>query len=455
MRRLWLEHGWLSEGWADGVALDVSPDGTITRVAREATPGDREAILGCVLPGLPNLHSHGFQRAMAALAQRKRTSAEDFWSWRGVMYRTALALTPEDVAAITAMAYVEMLERGFTAVAEFHYVHNDPSGSPYTNPAELAVRVAAAAAETGIGLTLLPVLYSQAGIGREPLPEQRRFITGRDAYLRLHDACRTMLAQTLPNAVLGAAPHSLRAARPTDVAAIAGLIPEGPLHIHAAEQIAEVTEVEAALGARPVEWLLDEAQVDARWCLIHATQMTHGETARLAQSGAVAGLCPITEADLGDGVFDGPTYIAGRGKFGVGTDSNIAIDAPGELRQLEWSQRLRDRKRLVLADDTRDHGSTGTSLYRASLAGGAQALGQPIGTIAEGARADLIALRRDDTDLASLPHDLWLDHYIFAGGSSLIDRVYAAGVCVVQDGRHHRRDAIHERFAATLRRIAG
>ena len=453
MRRFWLEHAWLPEGWAPAIGLDIAPDGTILRVMRDAGTEGRETVSGCVLPGLPNLHSHGFQRAMAALTQRKRATEEDFWSWRGIMYRTALALSPEDVAAVTAMAYAEMLEAGFTTVGEFHYLHHDVTGSPYADPAELAARIAEAASVSGIGLTLLPVLYSSAGIGRPALPEQRRFVTDRDAYLRLHDASRAMLAKVLPGAVIGAAPHSLRAARPEDVAAIAALIPDGPLHIHAAEQTAEIVEVEAALGCRPVDWLLDEAGIDPRWCLIHATHMTRAETLRLAASGAVAGLCPFTESDLGDGIFDGAAFVSSGGLYGVGSDSNVAIDAFGELRHLEWSQCLRERQRLVLADPGRDSGSTGAALYRAALAGGAQALGQRIGAIAEGFRADLVSLRREDTDLAALPPESWLDHAIFTG-RNLIDRVYAAGTCVVRDGRHKSRDAIRMRFAETLRRIA-
>ncbi|WP_288049913.1 formimidoylglutamate deiminase [Acidiphilium sp.] len=452
MRRLWLEQAFLSEGWASGVALDIDGSGRIAGLAANAPPADRETVPGCVLPGLPNLHSHGFQRAMSALAQRRRAAAEDFWSWRGVMYRTALALPPDDIAAVTAMAFMEMLERGFTAVAEFHYLHNDSAGAPYADPAELATRVIEAAAQTGIGLTLLPVLYSAAGPNRPPEPGQRRFITDLDGFLRLHAATAERL-RALPGAVLGAAPHSLRAARAADVAALSGLLPEGPLHIHAAEQTGEVAEVEAALGARPVEFLLREAGVDARWCLIHATHMTAEETAGLARAGAVAGLCPITEADLGDGIFNGNTFIDAGGRFGVGTDSNVAIEAPAELRQLEWSQRLRDRRRLVLADPARDGGSTGAALYRAALAGGAQALAQPIGAIAPGCRADLVSLRRAGTDLAALSAETRLDHYIFAGGARLVDRVYVAGRCLVREGRHDARAAIESRFAAALRRL--
>lgn len=453
MRRLWLEQAFLPAGWSAGVALDIAADGIIAKLEHAAPTADREIVPGCVLPGLPNLHSHGFQRALAALAQRSRAAEEDFWSWRGVMYRTALALTPDEITAVTAMAFMEMLERGFTAVAEFHYLHNDPSGAPYADPAELAARVAAAAEAAGIGLTLLPVLYGQAGIGRAALPEQRRFARDLDGFLRLHEATRTMLAGALPDAVLGAAPHSLRAARPADILALPRLVPDGPLHIHAAEQTGEVDEIVAALGARPVEFLLGEAGVDARWCLIHATLMTPAETVALARSGAVAGLCPITEADLGDGISPAAAFIDAGGTWGVGTDSNIAIGAAAELRQLEWSQRLRDRKRLVLADPACDGGSAGTALYRAALAGGARALAQPIGAIAPGRRADLVVLRHAGTDLASLPAALWLDHHVFTAVAP-IDRVYVGGRCLVEDGRHRGRAEITARFAAALARIA-
>lgn len=453
-RKLWFETAFLPEGWCRGVALTLDPTGRIAAIDRAVSSEGCEPVHGAAIPGLANLHSHGFQRAMAALAQRRRATGEDFWSWRAVMFRAALTLSPEEIEAATAMAFIEMLEGGFTSVAEFHYLHNDPTGCPYDDRAELASRIVAAASASGIGLTLLPVLYSAAGLGLPPAPEQRRFALDRDGFLALHAACARLLASTMPDAVLGSAPHSLRAAKPEDIAAIAHLLPAGPIHIHAAEQIAEVEASVAALGTRPVAWLLDHAGVDERWCLIHSTQMDAGETAALARSGAVAGLCPVTEADLGDGIFRGTAYAEAGGRFGIGTDSNIAIGAAAELRQLEWSQRLRDRARLAYADPDADDGSTATRLYRAALAGGAQALAQPIGALAAGKWADIVVLDTEASDLAALPEAFWLDDYVFGRIARRIDRVYARGRKVVEAGQHVARTEIATRFRRALRRLA-
>ncbi|WP_268920184.1 formimidoylglutamate deiminase [Acidiphilium iwatense] len=450
VRRLWFAWAWLDGDWRENVAVAIDDAGRIAEVETGVSPAGSEAVPGIALPGLPNLHSHGFQRAMAGLAERGQRPGEDFWSWRHVMYRTANEFDPDEIEAVTAMAYVEMLEAGFTAVAEFHYLHHDKDGTPYANRVELAGRIVAAARASGIGLTLLPCLYSAGGIGRVAEPGQRRFINDIDGFCRLHEETASMLRSEMPGAALGVAPHSLRAARPEDVARIAALFPAGPIHCHAAEQVAEVDDCVAALGARPVEWLLDHAGVDARWCLIHATHMGASETEAMARSGAVAGLCPLTEADLGDGIFDGARFLESGGRFGIGSDSLIRIDAAAELRQLDGSQRLRDRRRVVLSPN----GSAGTALYAGALRGGAQALNLPVGAIAPGARADIVVLDRDGTDLAALPPGFWLDQFVFVGGSKLIDRVYAAGRVVVEQGRHVAREAAVARFRPVLRRLA-
>ncbi|MGC9270292.1 formimidoylglutamate deiminase [Acidiphilium sp.] len=448
-RSLWFAWAWLAEGWQKDVALTIDQAGIITAVATGAGQGDCDIVPGIAMPGLANLHSHGFQRAMAGLAERGNRPGEDFWSWRHVMYQVVNALDPDAIEAVTAMAYVEMLQAGFTTVGEFHYVHHDPTGAPYAARAELAERIIAAAQHTGIGLTLLPCLYSAGGIGRAAEPGQRRFINDIDAFLRLHDDTANILRAAMPNAVLGVAPHSLRAARPADIETIGRMVPTGPIHIHAAEQRIEVDDCITALGATPVAWLLDHAGIDRRWCLIHATHMTPDETSRLAASGAVAGLCPLTEADLGDGIFAGPAFLQAGGRFGIGSDSLIRIDAAEELRQFDTSQRLRDQRRMVLSP----HGSAGETLLRGALAGGAQATAQPIGALAPGQRADIVVLDHIGTDLAALPPARWLDHFIFVGGTRLIDRVYGGGRLMVEKGRHRAQASVASRFRAVLRRL--
>ncbi|MDD2876588.1 MAG: formimidoylglutamate deiminase [Acidiphilium sp.] len=441
---------WVGEAWLPDVAVTIDDAGMITHVARAAGQGGYDNVGGIAMPGIANLHCHGFQRAMAGLAERGSRPGEDFWSWRHVMYQVANSLGPDEIEAVTAMAYIEMLEAGFTTVAEFHYLHHDPAGAAYAQPEELAGRVIAAAQTSGIGLSLLPCLYSAGGLGRAAEAGQRRFINDIAAFCRLHEATDALLRREMPQAVLGVAPHSLRAARPADVAAIARLFPAGPIHIHAAEQIAEVNECSAALGARPVTWLLDNAGVDSRWCLIHATHMTTEETTALATRGAVAGLCPLTEADLGDGMFPGPPFLVAGGHFGIGSDSLIRIDAAEELRQFDTSQRLRDQQRVVLSP----HDSAGEILVRGALRGGAQATGQKVGVIGPGYRADIIVLDQANSDLAALPPPRWFDHLVFVGGSRLIDRVYAGGHLVVSGGQHFARATVAARFRTVLRRLA-
>jgi len=346
MTALWFETALLPDGWAKGVRLSVT-GGLIAAVETGvvARPGDERGAIG--LPGVGNLHSHAFQRAMAGLAETRSPAGEDFWSWREVMYRFVGTLTPADVEAIAAQAYAEMLESGFTSVGEFHYLHNDIDGIPYADPAEMARRIAAAAEAAGIGLTLLPVFYAHGGFGGAALSgRQARFHCSFESFAQLHHHIKGALSH-LPGARVGIAPHSLRAVTPDELAAILPLAPNGPIHIHLAEQIAEVETCLAWSGARPVAWLLDHAEVDARWCLVHATHMDASETARLAASGATAGLCPITEADLGDGLFPAGPYLAAGGAFGVGSDSNVRIDLSEELRLLEWGQRLARRARGV------------------------------------------------------------------------------------------------------------
>jgi formiminoglutamate deiminase len=450
MRKLILDHALLPTGFAEDVALDIE-GGVIAAVRPRACAEARERIAGIALPGLPNLHSHTFQRGMAGLAEARGPAGDSFWTWREVMYRFLGGLTPDDVEAIAAFAMMEMLEGGFTSLAEFHYLHHDRDGRPYGEPAELASRVAAAAAETGIGLTLLPVLYESGGFGgAAPSEAQRRFVSDVDLYLRLLDGSRRALAP-LEDAALGLAPHSLRAVTPEALARILKAAPDRPVHIHIAEQLKEVEDCLAWSGRRPAEWLLENVPVDDRWCLVHATHVDEGEIRAIAQTGAVAGLCPITEANLGDGIFPGVAFRDAGGRFGVGSDSNIEITAPGELRQLEYVQRLVHRARNVLARQR--GGSTGRALYHEALAGGAQALGRRVGALAPGYRADIVVLNRADPDLRCVDGDRWLDAYVFVVGKRVIDSVFVGGKRVVAEGRHRRREAIAARYSRALARL--
>ncbi len=436
----------LPQGWARDVRITLD-GGRIAAVETDATPGPGDQRLKghALMPAMPNLHSHTFQRAMAGMTERRGRGDDSFWTWRALMYRFLDVLTPEDIEAIAAQVYLEMLEAGYASVAEFHYVHHQPGGGAYANIAELSHRIAAAASTTGIGLTHLPVLYSYGGAGEAPLAGgQLRFGNDLDSFLTLVEAARPALPA---DAQIGAAPHSLRATTPAQLTALAAVLPHGPLHIHAAEQVQEVAQIEAWLGARPVEFLLDSIGLGPRWCLIHATQMTEGETTRLARSAAVAGLCPITEANLGDGVFNGPTFLAAGGAFGIGSDSNVRISLSEELRTLEYSQRLNLKARNVLAAP---ESSVGRTIYAGALAGGAQALARDCGAIAPGALADLVAIDREHVTLAPLTTDQILDGWIFGADDRVVREVWSAGRHVVRQGRHVARDTVEAGYRRAL-----
>jgi formimidoylglutamate deiminase len=442
-KKFLFDHALLPGGWAADVGIDVT-DGVVEAVALGASSVDRARIKGIVLPGLPNLHCHAFQRAMAGLAETRGPANDSFWTWRQIMYRFLSKLTPDDVEAIAAFAYMEMLEAGFTSVGEFHYLHHDPAGAPYADISEMSWRIASAAKQTGIGLTLLPSFYANGTFGgAPPLEGQRRFINSPSQFAKLLEGAQRALSE-VKDARLGIAPHSLRAVTPDSLREVVSLLPDGPIHIHAAEQTKEVNDCLAWSGLRPVEWLLANHDVGPRWCLIHATQMTPDETAASAKSGAVAGLCPITEASLGDGIFDGVRYVGLGGRFGVGTDSNIEITAPGELKQLEYAQRLQTRGRNVLAQNEGE--SSGRRLYASALEGGTQALQRKIGALAPGCRADFVVLDENHPDLAAPMGDGWLDAFVFVAGRTAIRDVYVGGEQVVSDGRHHMRSEITRRF---------
>jgi formimidoylglutamate deiminase len=447
MTTLWAAQALTPAGWREKVRVDLGDDGRIAAVAADAQPaGDRVGIL---LPAPVNLHSHAFQRAMAGMTERRGEDPSDtFWTWRRLMFRFLDRLDPDDVEAIAAFVQMEMLEAGYAAVGEFHYLHHRPGGAPYDDLAEMSGRIAAAAADTGIGLTLLPVLYEHGGCDGRPLgPGQVRFGNDPDRFQRLFEAARLALGPLPGDARIGVAPHSLRAVSRDGLAFAAALDPGAPLHMHLAEQVAEVEEVRAAWGMRPVEWLLANHDVDSRWCLVHATQMEPRETEALARSGAVVGLCPITESSLGDGIFDARRFLAHGGRFGVGSDSNIRISLAEELRTLEYSQRLRDRVRAAVATPDR---STGRVLFETAAHGGAQAAGRDGGAIEAGRIADLVALDADATDLLGKDGDAVLDSYIFAGDDRMVADVWSAGRHVVTAGRHRRHDEIAARYRKTV-----
>ncbi|SHM15744.1 formiminoglutamate deiminase [Paracoccus solventivorans] len=450
MTVIWAEQALLPRGWADGVRVELGADGRIASVSAGTAPqGER---VGLLLPAMANLHSHAFQRAMAGLSESRGDQPSDsFWTWRQIMFRFLDHLTPEDVEAIAALVQMEMLEAGYATNVEFHYLHHQPGGAAYDDPAEMAARIVAAAQRTGIGLTLLPVHYQFGGLDRRPLgPGQVRFGTTPDEFARLLDASESALAALPPDAGIGVAPHSLRAVSPEGLALCAGLRPDRPLHMHLAEQIPEIEEVRAATGQRPVEWLLDHADPDRRWTLIHLTHMTEDETRRLAATGAVAGLCPITEASLGDGIFNGTIWRKAGGRLGFGSDSNIRISLAEELRGLEYSHRLRDRGRAILAEPGR---STGRVLYEAGLDGGASAAGRATGAIAPGLWGDLLAVGMDNPVMVGRRGDAALDSLVFAGGDGLASDVWAAGRHVVTGGRHIARDRIAADYMACIRRL--
>lgn len=445
VQSIWAEQALLGEGWAENVRVRVTGDGRIGAVDAGVLPEAGDDRTGVLLPAPVNLHSHAFQRAMAGMTERRGPHGRDtFWTWRQVMFRFLEALTPDDIEAIAAFVQMEMLEAGYAAVAEFHYVHHQPDGTPYADLGELSARIAAAARATGIGLTLLPALYQYAGCDGGPLaPGQVRFGNAPDRFAKLFERAGVILRDLPADTGIGVAPHSLRAVSCEGLAVAVALAPDKPLHMHLAEQVGEVEEVLAAYGRRPVEWLLDHHAVDERWCLIHCTQMTEDETERLARTGAVAGLCPITESSLGDGIFNAVPYLAHDGRFGIGSDSNIRIALAEELRTLEYSQRLRDQQRAVLATPVH---STGRVLFAHAARGGAQAAQRRSGEIAIGNWADLMALDTGAIDLEGRMGDAVLDGFIFAGDDRMVRDVWSAGRHLVKEGRHRDREAISARY---------
>ncbi|MBW3534050.1 MAG: formimidoylglutamate deiminase [Gemmatimonadetes bacterium] len=446
----------LPDGWADDVLLRVDDRGLLLEARAGATAPEARRIPGVAVPGVPNLHSHAFQRALAGLTERTPSGGggrDTFWSWRERMYAFLSRLGPEDVEAVATQLYVELLRSGYTVVGEFHYLHHAPDGHPYGDPAEMSRRILAASRAAGIGLTHLPVLYMAGDFGGAPPGEaQRRFLLDVDGVLDLVARCEAETAND-PARRVGLALHSLRAVPPEAIEpAVAGLPgPSAPVHIHVAEQRREVEACLAWSGARPVEWLLDHADVDGRWCAVHATHVEAGEAARLAATGAVAGLCPTTEANLGDGIFPLRPWLEAGGRFGVGSDSHVSTSPVEELRWLEYAQRLRLEERNVAAGFP--HPSTARSLLERAWAGGAAALGLPVGRLAAGHRADWVALDPDHPALVGRRDDDLLDAWIFSGAANPVAEVVVGGRVRVEAGRHVDEDAVADRYRSVARRL--
>lgn len=450
----------LPHGWADDVTVTVDGDGFIAEVRAETQPGG-PAYAGVALPGMPNLHSHAFQRAMAGLGEvagpapsdgHGKKQPDSFWTWRQVMYDFVARMTPDDLHAVAFKLYVDMLKAGYTGVCEFHYIHHAPDGGAYAERAETAHRLVDAAQAAGIGITMLPVLYAYGGFGGEPPNDgQRRFINDGDGILQIVAALRARHGAD-PSVAVGLAPHSLRAVTPDLLNDALMGIPDGaPVHIHVAEQTGEVDDCLAWSGARPVEWLLANQDIGPRWCLVHATHMTGGETEGLAASGAVAGLCPTTEANLGDGLFPASAFRAADGRWGIGSDSHISVNVKEELRWFEYGQRLATRTRNVLADGPGR--STGRALYDAALAGGAQASARALGAIVEGMRADIVVLDTEPSPLAGKTGDAVLDAWLFACDRNPVKDVIVGGLPVIANGHHAREEAAEAGFRAAVRRL--
>ncbi|MBY6140056.1 formimidoylglutamate deiminase [Leisingera daeponensis] len=451
MQTIFAQRARLPQGWAENLRLTMEA-GRITSIETGAEPQPGDTRADVLLPSLGNLHSHSFQRAMAGMTEYRAAGKDSFWTWRDLMYRFMDRITPEQYEAIAALVFLEMLEAGYASVGEFHYVHHQAGGLHFESMTELSERVFSAASRTGIGLTHLPVLYSYGGAEKQALNGgQLRFGNKVAEFSDLVTRAREIAARNLAgDARVGIAPHSLRATCPEDLAEVLQLQQGMPVHIHISEQPKEVADISAWLGARPVEWLLDNAAVDGKWCLIHATHMTSAETIGMARSGAVAGLCPITEANLGDGPFNGPEYLAHDGAFGVGSDSNVRISLPEELRTFEYSQRLRDLARNVLVAD---EGSVGETLYLGAAKGGAQALGRDAGRIAEGALADLVAIDSGVPALCALKSEQLLDGLCFAAGDDTVTNVWSAGRHVVKQGRHIARDEVVEGYRKAVKAL--
>ena len=454
MSAFFAERALLPNGWANHVRLEVGADGLLTHIQADASAEGAERLSGPVLPGMPNLHSHAFQRAMAGLAEVAGNPNDSFWTWRDLMYRLVGKISPQQLGVIARQLYIEMLKAGYTSVAEFHYVHHDHNGQPYADPAELSLQISQAASAAGIGLTLLPVLYSHSGFGGlAPNDGQRRFINSTQHYLDLQARLQPILAKQ-PAQSLGLCFHSLRAVTPQQLnEVLAASDKQCPVHIHIAEQQKEVDDCLAWSGRRPLQWLYENTEVDQRWCLVHATHANPEEVSLMAKSRAIAGLCLTTEANLGDGIFPAVDFLAQGGRMGIGSDSHVSLSVVEELRWLEYGQRLRDQRRNRLYGA--EQPMVGRTLYDAALDGGAQALGQPIGALEVGKRADWLVLDGNDPYLATASGDGILNRWLFAGGDRQVRDVLVNGQWVVRGGQHAGEEESNRAFTQVLRDLLG
>lgn len=442
----------LPDGWAKNVTLKLDNAGFITGVETDTEPGNAERLAGPVIPGMVNVHSHAFQRLIAGYTDIAENPDDSFWTWREAMYRAALTLDPEQFGLVARHVFVEMLRAGFTSVGEFHYVHHQPDGTPHERRAELAERVVAAAGESSIALSMLPVLYSHAGFGGQPPSAgQRRFINDVEGFLALHEQAGEAIRE-LPTGSIGLAFHSLRAVTGEQIHTVLDSVPRDmPIHIHVAEQQREVEDCVAWSRQRPVAWLLDHAAVDARWCLIHATHLDDDELARVAESEAVVGLCPVTEGNLGDGLSRASEMIERDMPVAIGSDSHVSLSVVEELRWLEYGQRLATQRRNRLGHARNP--SVGEHLYATATHAGAQAIGQPVGRIAEGLRADLVVLDEHHPLLADCPQRHMLNRWLFGVGDAGVRDVWVAGRRVVADGHHPLEEASGEAFRQVCREV--
>ncbi|CAI8888959.1 formimidoylglutamate deiminase [Pseudomonas sp. IT-P176] len=454
MSAFFAERALLPNGWANNVRLEVGADGLLTHIQADASAQGAEQLSGPLLPGMPNLHSHAFQRAMAGLAEVAGNPNDSFWTWRDLMYRLVGKISPDQLGVIARQLYIEMLKCGYTSVAEFHYVHHDHNGQAYADPAELSLQISQAASAAGIGLTLLPVLYSHSGFGGQaPNDGQRRFINSTQNYLDLQARLQPIVAQQ-PAQRLGLCFHSLRAVTPQQISdVLAASDQQCPVHIHIAEQQKEVDDCLAWSGRRPLQWLYENTEVDQRWCLVHATHANPEEVSLMAKSRAIAGLCLTTEANLGDGIFPAVDFLAQGGRMGIGSDSHVSLSVVEELRWLEYGQRLRDQRRNRLYGA--EQPMVGRTLYDAALDGGAQALGQAIGALEVGKRADWLVLDGNDPYLATASGDAILNRWLFAGGDRQVRDVLVNGKWVVRDGHHAGEEESNRAFTQVLRDLLG
>jgi len=455
---LLFERALVPTGIARHVAVHVGDDGTLRSVVAGAPPDSRADasifVPGLAVCGMPNLHSHAFQRGIAGATEVAATAENSFWGWREAMYRFVARLEPADVEAIAALAYVEMLEAGYTSVAEFHYLHHQADGRPYADSATMSAAVRMAADRTGIRQLLLPCLYQAGGFGPlAVLQGQRRFAHETQPFLRLFEQLHSQVSGTHTTGLhtTGVALHSLRAVPITALREVVAALPPGvPIHIHIAEQQREVEECLKFSARRPIEYLLEQIQVDQHWCLVHATHATPTELQAIRQAGAVVGVCSTTEANLGDGCFPLDDFVTSGGRFGIGSDSQVSIDPREELRAAEYALRLSKQRRGLVCQSSQLH--CGTSLYALASAGGAQALGLA-GELVAGAVADIVVIDTNQAQFAGIRDDALLDAHVFAPRPGAVRDVLVAGRWVVRNGRHAQREFVMESYRRSVARL--